>query len=184
MLKISDFSKLSRVSVKALRLYDQLHLLKPTHVDPATGYRYYSVEELPRLNRILAFKDLGFSLGQIGQLLNESISSEQMRGMLRLKQAELQRIVNIEQSRLERVEARLKQIEQEGIMSNYEVILKPVGSVQVISIRETLPNYPSIGRLFDELMGYLNQHGVKPGDYCAAIWHDPEYKPQDVDGER
>ena len=68
-------------------------------------------------------------------------------------------------------------------MSNYEVILKPMESMQVISIRETLPNYPGIGRLFDELMGYLNQHGVKSGDYYAAIWHDPEYKLQDVDGE-
>ena len=64
MLKIGDFSKLSQVSIKALRLYDQIGLLKPTVVDNYTAYRYYSASQLPRLNRILAFKDLGFSLEQ------------------------------------------------------------------------------------------------------------------------
>ncbi len=82
MLKIGDFSKLSQVSIKAL--------LKPTEVDNDTAYRYYSASQLPRLNRILAFKDLGFSLEQILQLLDDKISPMQIRGMLRLKQAELQ----------------------------------------------------------------------------------------------
>jgi DNA-binding transcriptional MerR regulator len=67
MLKIGHFSKLSHVTVKALRLYDQLGLLKPSHVDHFTGYRYYLADQLPRLNRILAFKDLGFSLEQIAK---------------------------------------------------------------------------------------------------------------------
>ena len=62
MLKIGDFSKLSYVSAKALRHYDDLGLLQPAHIDPATGYRYYTVDQLPRLHRILALKDLGLAL--------------------------------------------------------------------------------------------------------------------------
>ena len=76
MLKIGDFSHLSHVSVRMLRHYDELGLLKPVQVDRFTGYRYYSIEQLPRLNRILALKDLGFSLDQITQLLAADDVSE------------------------------------------------------------------------------------------------------------
>lgn len=183
MLKIGDFSKLSQVSVKALRLYDQMGLLKPLHVDNFTGYRYYSAEQLPRLNRILAFKDLGFSLEQIAKLLDENLPTAQIRGMLRLKQGEIQQLVETEQARLTRVEARLKQIEQENNMPKYEVVIKKAEPIQVVSIREILPDYASIGRLYDELHEYLKQQQVQFGDYYAGIWHDQGYKDADVDGE-
>lgn len=146
MFKIGDFSKLSRVSIKALRLYDQLGLLKPAQVDDFTGYRYYSAEQLLRLNRILALKDLGFLLEQISQILSDPLPSAQLQGMLRLRQVELQEVIATETSRLDRVAARLKQIEQETTMSNYEVVLKPVEAMQVISIREILPSYQGVGR--------------------------------------
>ena len=86
MLKIGDFSKLSLVSVKALRYYDELGLLKPVQVDEFTGYRYYSTSQLTRLNRILALKDLGLALEQIAQLLDQDLTPDQVRGMLKLKQ--------------------------------------------------------------------------------------------------
>jgi DNA-binding transcriptional MerR regulator len=184
MYKIGDFSKLSQVSIKALRLYDQMGLLKPIEVDSFTGYRFYSASQLPRLNRILAFKGLGFSLEQISQLLDEQISSEQIRGMLRLKLAELSQIIEEEKTKLIRVEARIKQIEQEKIMSTYEVVLKKLEPMNVASIRGILPNYYAVGKFFEELYQYLglSQSQVQSA-YCAAIWHDPEYKESDVDGE-
>jgi effector-binding domain-containing protein len=183
MFKIGDFSKLSRVSIKALRLYDEMGLLKPIQVDQFTSYRYYCASQLPRLNRILAFKDLGFSLEQILKLLDEDLSPAEIRGMLRLKQAELQHYIETEQARLARVETRLHQIEREGSMSNYDVVIKKIEPFKVVSIRETLPSYSAVGRLFNELFEFLQQNGIKPGSYCAAIWHDPEYKESDVDGE-
>jgi len=91
--------------VKALRYYDQIGLLKPASVDRFTDYRYYSFEQLPRLNRILALKDLGFSLEQIARLLDEGLSPAQLRGMLRLRQAEIRQQVKEDQERLVRVEA-------------------------------------------------------------------------------
>lgn len=183
MLKIGDFSKLSQISIKALRLYDQMELLKPIQIDPFTNYRYYSAKQLPRLNRILTFKDLGFSLEQIRQLLDDQISIEQIRGMLRLKQAELQQHIELEKLRLARVEARIKQIEQENTMPNYDIVVKKVEPIKVASIREILPNYAAVGQLFNELFSYLHQHKITKFDYCAAVWHDSEYKESDVDGE-
>ncbi len=85
MLKIGDFAKLTRLSVQTLRYYDELGLLKPVDVDRYSGYRYYAYEQLPRLNRILALKDLGLSLEQVAQLLAEDLPAAELRGMLRLK---------------------------------------------------------------------------------------------------
>ena len=116
MFKIGDFSKLSRVSVIALRYYDELGLLKPAHIDRFTSYRYYSLDQLPRLNRILALKDLGFSLEETARLLDDTLSPAQMRALLQEKQAQIQQRVAEEQARLARVEARLRQIEQEDWM--------------------------------------------------------------------
>ena len=184
MIKIGDFSKLSLVSIKALRYYDEVGLLKPVHVDQFTGYRYYSASQLPRLNRILALKDLGFSLEQIARVLNEGVSSEQLRGMLRLKQAELQQHISNERERLARIEARLNIMAMEDTMSDYEVVIKQIGPQLVAGVRDTLPAYPAVGRLFDEVYGYLARLGVNGlSEIGVAIWHDPEYKTSDIDGE-
>src|SRR5512141_3329320 len=113
MIRIGDFSKLSRVSVKTLRYYDGVGLLKPVHVDPSTGYRMYEYAQLLRLHRILALKDLGFSLEEIGRLLSENVTPGQLRGMLMLRRAEARQKVLEETDRLEQVEAWLRQIEQE-----------------------------------------------------------------------
>lgn len=182
MLKIGDFSKLSQVSIKALRLYDELKLLKPVHIDEFTGYRYYSANQLPRLNRILALKDLGFSLEQIAKLLEE-VSPAQIQEMLRLKQAELQQLVAEEQARLQRVAARLKQIEQEDTIPDYDVVLKTVAPIKVAAIREIIPNFHAVARLCDELLEYLQRQGVKDSRYFAGIWHDTAYKDTDIDWE-
>ncbi|MDX9955787.1 MAG: helix-turn-helix domain-containing protein, partial [Anaerolineae bacterium] len=103
MLKIGDFSKLAQVSVKTLRYYAELGLLKPAWIDRFTSYRYYAPEQLPRLNRILALKDLGFSLDQITVLLRKELPADELRGMLRMKAAELEQLVQAEQARLARI---------------------------------------------------------------------------------
>jgi DNA-binding transcriptional MerR regulator len=160
MFKISEFSQLSQVSVKTLRYYDQLGLLKPAHADPCTGYRYYTAEQLLRLNRILAFKELGFTLEQITKLLDELIPPEQIRGMFRLKQAQTQALIESEQARLARIEGRLHQIERErGTIPQHDVVLKHVEAQVVASIRKkTAPI--NIPLLLDELDQYLKYHGI------------------------
>src|SRR5271165_1208003 len=117
MLKIGEFSQLGQVTVRTLHHYDNLGLLKPVFIDPDSDYRYYSIEQLPRLNRIVALKDLGLSLDQIAHLLASDVSAAEMRGMLELRQAELAQHITAEQATMARVAARLRQIEQEGKIS-------------------------------------------------------------------
>ena len=121
-LKIGDFARMGQVTVQTLRHYDELGLLKPSEVDPLSGYRYYMLNQLPRLHRILALKDLGFSLEQIMHLLEDDLPPAELRGMLRLKQAELRRQVEEGLDRLERLEARLRLIEEEGEAAMHNIL--------------------------------------------------------------
>ena len=183
MFKIGDFSRLSRVSVRALRLYDQMGLLKPIRVDPLSGYRYYSAEQLSRLNQIVAFKDLGFSLEQIIELLNDNIPPDQIRGMLRLKQAEVQQLIEGEQARLRRIEARLQQIEQSDSASPYNVVLKQTEAQNVAAIRDVLPVCSNIKQLHAELEDALQQKDMAIIGFPQTVWHDAEYQINTVDAE-
>ena len=100
MIKIGDFARLGQVSVVTLRHYDEMDLLKPVRVEPLTGYRFYAADQLPRLNRILALKDLGFSLEQIKLMLADGLTAEQLRSLLTMQRREVERRVSEEQERL------------------------------------------------------------------------------------
>jgi DNA-binding transcriptional MerR regulator len=174
MLKIGDFSRLSQVSIKALRYYDEIGLLPPAHIDRFTNYRYYSVEQLPRLHRILALKDLGLSLEQVGQVLASEPDHQQIQAMLLEKQAEIEQRVSAEKLRLRRVEARLRQIEREEILPQHEVVVKAVEPQTVATVRDVVPTYEAGEELFETLYGYLAAHGL-------TLYHDVGYRERDVD---
>jgi effector-binding domain-containing protein len=184
MLKISDFAQLSRISSKTLRLYDRMGLLKPATVDDFTGYRYYSTAQLCRLNRIFVLKELGFSLEQIGRLLDENISIDEIRGMLRLKQFEIQQRLEEDRMRLMRVEMRLQEIEREGKMPEYEIVLKSVEPQLVATALGVIPNYQDCGaifdRLFDRAYEYVYRHGIKKVGCGIAIYHDTRLRDRDI----
>src|SRR5580692_7814885 len=88
MYGIGTVARLAQVPVRALRHYDDLGLLTPAWVDPRSGYRYYTPDQVLRLHRILVLRDLGVPLTEIGRLVNDEVSTEQLRGILRLRQAE------------------------------------------------------------------------------------------------
>jgi DNA-binding transcriptional MerR regulator len=177
--------------VATLRYYDQMGLLKPAHVDPFTDYRYYSAEQLPRLNRILALKDLGFSLEQIAQLLKRTIMPDEMRGMLLLRQADAEREVKEAQTRLARVSARLHEIEQEGVASPYDIVIKQVAPQWVISTRQIVGHIDEMGtlcwQLHRELRDWANRQQLKPlpepAPQLVNLYHSTEYRETDVDVE-
>ncbi|MFN8421024.1 MAG: MerR family transcriptional regulator [Anaerolineae bacterium] len=176
MIRIGDFARIGQVSVVTLRHYDEIDLLKPIAVDIATNYRYYSVAQLPRLNRILALKDLGFSLDQIEQVLN-GLNVEQLRGMLKLKQAEVQQQIADEQARLTRIEVRLKQIESEDNLPEYDVVLKIVPAVLIASRSVTIPTNDQVPLYLDaalfEAYNYATTNGARAIGDWFAIWHQP-----------
>jgi DNA-binding transcriptional MerR regulator len=181
MLKIGDFSTLSQVSVKTLRYYDERGLLSAAHIDPITGYRYYSAAQTSQLQRILALKDLGFSLDQIAKCLEEQVTAEQMRGMLLLREAEQQAKVEEERSRLSRLRSRIRLIELETSMPQ-EILLKEVPPQWVASVRETIANYRSVGALYPRVAAALGP-GMAESIVSFASWHDREYREKDVDAE-
>jgi effector-binding domain-containing protein len=183
MLKIGDFSRLSRVTVKALRYYDEIGLLKPVSVDRFTGYRYYSVDQLPRLNRIVVLKNLGLSLEEVSQLVNNDLPAEHIRQLLHVKQAEIQQRLQDEQGRLGQVEKWLRQIEKEGIMPEQNVVIKKVDVQKVTSVRGVVPTYNDIDRLFNELYPYLMEKNAQIAGPPIAVYHDMEYMEKDVDIE-
>ena len=176
MIKIGDFARLGQVSVATLRHYDAIGLLKPALIDNATGYRYYSGDQLSPLNRIIALKDLGFSLDQIEQVLS-GLTVDQLRGMLKLKQAEVQRQLAAEQDRLARIAARLHQIELEDSPLNHDIALKTVPSMLVASRRICIPtndqacNYLSSAAT--ELYNFIKKSGARDVGPQFAIWHQP-----------
>ena len=92
MLKIGEFSKLSRISVRMLRHYDEIGLLKPAEIDRFTDYRYYREDQLPTAGRIAALKDMGFSLADIVRILAVYDDREQMERFFSARQEELRTI--------------------------------------------------------------------------------------------
>lgn len=170
MLKIGDFSKLAHVTVKTLRHYAELGLLQPVWTERYSGYRYYSLDQLPRLNRILALKDLGFSLEQIRAMLDANLSSEVLRQMFNQKQEELLSRVAEEQGRLQRVADRLQQIEQEGRLPGVEVTVKSIPVQWVVSQRTSLTFTDDLRVQIAPLCAQLSAQAMLVGLRSAPSW--------------
>lgn len=189
MFKIGEFSRLALVSVRMLRHYDKLGLLTPSHTDPWTGYRYYTIDQLARLNRIVALNGLGLTLQQIGDLLGQAgaLPTEQLRGMLALRQAELAQEIRQKQDQLARVAARLQQIDQEGQPSPYEVVVKPVAPLPVASVRQVVPTIAQMDHycqlLYERLYQRLGRHGIAALAPELTLYHAEEYAETDLDVE-
>lgn len=177
MIKIGDFARLGQVSVVTLRHYDDIGLIKPVKVDRTSGYRYYEVYQLARLNRILALKDLGFSLEQVEQMLNADLSVAQLREMLKTKHTEVEQQLKEEQDRLRRIAARLRQIELENTMPDYDVVLKTVAPMLIASNKVTIPTNDQVPQYLDKayhaVYSHLQANGIKDTGDCLALWHQP-----------
>jgi DNA-binding transcriptional MerR regulator len=179
MLSIGDFARHGRVSVRMLRHYDAIGLLQPAYVDQVTGYRSYDAQQLSRLNRIVALKGLGFTLQQVQSILDDKVSVEELRGMLRLREAELQSQIATDTVRLAQVEARLQIIEREGAMPADDVQIKRIPGVRVAELTATAASFepesiaPIIGPLYDELRARLGRAGLKATGPDVAYYEDP-----------
>jgi DNA-binding transcriptional MerR regulator len=178
MFSIGDFARHGRVSVRMLRHYDALGLLRPAAVDQATGYRFYEAWQLSRLNRIVALKDLGFTLQQVQSILDDKVGVEELRGMLRLRQAELQSQIATDSARLAQVEARLQLIEREGAMPADDVQVKRIPAVRVAELTGIAASFepasitPVITPLYEELIARLDRAGLTPTGPGIAYYED------------
>lgn len=151
-------------------------------MDALNDYRYYSADQLPRLNRIIALKERGFTLEQIAALLNDDLSPDQLRGMLRFKRAQVEQEMRAQQARLLAIEARLRQIEYEAL-SAYDVIIRAVEAERGAALRTVLPKMAGTEALFNELEAYIAHHKARAARPPLCIYHDQEYREQDIDLE-
>ena len=183
MLKIGEFSRLCQVPVKTLRYYAEIGLLVPAAVDRYSSYRYYSLDQLSDLNRILALKDLGFSLEQIARLLEGEVSTQQLGELLRQKQAQVAEQITAEQNRLARIQYRLSQLERPEPFVEQPVIVKQVPPLCVAGLRAITPDYYSLGVLYEELFEAIEQQGVAPNGPTLALYYDEGEGGKNVDVE-
>jgi DNA-binding transcriptional MerR regulator len=175
MLSIGDFAQLGQVSPRMLRHYDDLGLLRPDRVDPATGYRSYGTAQLARLHKLLALRDLGFSLEQIGELLRVEPPVEELRGMLTLRHAEIEERLDAEKARLGRAEAHLRALEEPEVQVARRVVVK---TSEPLRIAEAVGRAPDLGpanitpvmmRLIPEVLNHLAAAEVTAGMLVVHI---------------
>lgn len=159
MFNIGDFARHGRVSVRMLRHYDAIGLLPPARVDLYSGYRSYEAGQLAQLNRIIALKDLGFTLEQVRAMMDEQVSVEQLRGMLTLRRAELEAALAADAQRLNQVEARLRTIESEGTMPTNDVAVKSLPATRVAELTSTAASFrpEDIGPVIQPLCAELGR---------------------------
>ncbi len=183
MLKISDFAKIGQVSMSALRYYDEIGLLQPVSVDPSTGYRYYKLDQLSRLHRILALKDVGLGLTQIIQILDSEVSPETLEKMLRARRTELRRHIQEEQEQLAHIEARLQSLTQGEDFLSHEVILKSVKPLTVVSTRDVVANFAQKVVFANNLLDFLKRYKIKVMGQVLYLYYENEYINTDIDVE-
>lgn len=171
MFRIGEFARLNRVSAKLLRHYDDIGLLKPAEIDRQTGYRHYSAGQIPVLNRIMALKDLGFSLSEISELLKCSLSPEEMVGILKTRRIQIQNVIEEEKFRLGKVENLISLFKREVEIMNYDIVVKSVDSYRVASLRDYISDYGDQGHLWEELVSHIEKHGARLLAGCFVSYH-------------
>jgi DNA-binding transcriptional MerR regulator len=185
MLKIGDFSKLSRISIRMLRHYDEIGLLMPKTIDNFTSYRYYAEDQLPMAARIVALKDMGFSLSTIVEILKSYDNPQTLAEYLAVKQAEMQAEAEETKCRLLLLDTAIKRLRKDATAMNYNVTVKTFPERYVASVRKVIPAYDQEGTLWGILMTETASLGMQLADNCnsLAMFHDDGYKEADVDVE-
>lgn len=184
MFKIGAFSKLVRVSARMLRHYEKCGLLLPAKIDPYTGYRFYSMSQTPLLSRITALRDMGFSIGEIGEILPRYDDVDFLTQAVQGKAKQVRAAIATEQARLDRLMA-LKIQAQTGKGEDnmvYDVELKALPQVNVITLREVIADYSREEDAWEKLLGYVAEHNINvlAGQGAYSVYPDDEYKESDV----
>jgi len=182
MLKIGEFSKLSRVSVRMLRHYDEIGLLKPAEIDSFTDYRYYREDQLPTVGRITALKDMGFSLADIIRILAVYDDREQLEQFFAIRQKELETLFQDTANKLALLDAARKRLRKEEDM-NYNITIKTIPERYAATVHMTIPRYEDEGIVWGILTEETCRMKLAEADpcLCAVTFLDGEYKEENVE---
>lgn len=171
MMKISAFAKVSGISIKTLRYYDELGLLKPAHVDEQSGYRYYSEEQLLTVKRIAAYKEQGFTLEQLKPFFEEDIGTDTVKNKLADKMTELQHAMRSLQLQLDEVNSRMTRLEPSEAGYPVGPIIREVPSQRAAFIRDQVPR-SQLCLLLDEITKYAASYGEEEASQLTILWHN------------
>lgn len=176
MFSIGEFASIGRVSIRMLRHYDEIGLLTPAHVDPFTGYRWYQGTQFAALGEILTYKDLGFRLDEVAQIVQGNCRGDALLAMLAARRLELSRQLDLDAARLRRLDARLRLLEGEPAMSTFTPTLKPLPTIHLAQASAVAPGFgpenigPVIGPLFEQLRRDLAAAGIALGPNPVATY--------------
>ncbi len=184
MLKIGDFSKLSRVTIKTLRYWDDIGLLKPDFVNSENGYRYYSVEKLLLVQKILSMKELGLYLEDIQKILQDGLQQNQWLDLLRARRKTLIDEIHLRENTLTKIDQMINHIEMESLIMA-AIDIRELPEVIVASMRTTIPSYSALFSVVPPMGDIMRKQGAvcREPAYCFNIYHDGEYREKDIDVE-
>ena len=185
VLKIGDFSALSRISIHMLRHYNEIGLLAPYHIDEITGYRYYSKEQLPIANKIQALKDMGLSLAMIKNILKVYGDTEQLKKYLELQASQKKEEIITMQRQLFLLETTIRNIDRGSSITNYSITVKEIPKRNVVSFRDNISSYDQEGVLWQALSDEAASLSIKyvTPSHDIAIFHNEGYKEHEIDVE-
>jgi DNA-binding transcriptional MerR regulator len=167
-----------------LRYYDELGLLRPGVVDSSTGYRYYTSAQLQRLNRILVLRELGLSLEQIGGVIDQAASADQLRAMLELRRADAERALAEEAVRLKQIEARIAQLDTGAGADLDDVLIRAEPARRIVSMRETVASFLEARQIIGELARTLPRKLPRESlGQIIGLAHSAEFEPDAIDVE-
>lgn len=181
MFRIGEFSKLTQVSIRMLRYYDEVGLLKPTEVDKWTGHRMYSVSQIPCLNRIRYLRDSGFNVSEIALALE--MDDCLLLNALEQKRLEIEQTIQNEQEKIRKIAIAKNEIQENKGELHYNISIKAIPAYQVLSLRRIVPTYYAEGDLWNELSAFAKEQRIEISNYSFSVYHDTEYKEQNVDIE-
>lgn len=182
MFKIGDFSKLTLVSVRMLRYYDEVGLFKPVKVDNFTSYRYYSASQIEELNSIITLRDLGFNVAEIAKVLDEK-SKDVRKQILLNKKSEIISGIEKNQLMLKKLDSEIDNIYKEKTKMNYKVEIKSLPAYKTITYRDIIPAYDQEGTLWHKLTEFVESNKIGCAGIAFAMYHDECYKESGVDVE-
>jgi len=181
MYRIGLFSKITKVTIKALRYYDEIGLVVPKFVDD-NGYRYYTTDQLTTIHQVIALKQLGLSIPDIQAIINGA----NIASILENREKELENQIKEYQDQLFRIKNILKNGEEDQTMEK-NVIIKELPECIVYSKRTIIPSYDTYFSMIPALGEAVKAHNpdikCQVPEYCFVIYHDGEYKEKDIDIE-
>lgn len=186
MFKIGEFSRLVRVSPRMLRHYEKCGLLYPAEIDRFTGYRWYGAAQIPLLTHIVTLRDMGFSIDEIGDILPSFHDKAYMDRILSEKAIAIQAAMDEEGMKLRRIAMLRENMMKERTDMKFDVELKELPAVKVLSLRRVLPGYDQEGALWALMGDFMAKHDIAcpATEYAGySLYHDGDYKEADVDVE-